>query len=215
MLGNAETCDVSAALENSPQAPLTQPSSNPKPSSERTVLPQHSTPVLLNTPLNHSPVQSSSTRAERSLLANKEEKLRNKSAADADQCVAEYFKAKKARLETIANKAATGSQNIDRKEGLKMFLLRFVPELEELSDSQIKLFKRRIFSVIDEISTASQPQRSSFVILLSPQSGFSHSSAISHTSVISTSTSLLSQVNQFYTDFTQAFNSGGYDVQQL
>lgn len=78
--------------------------------------------------------------------------MRNKSAADADQCVVEYFKAKKARIQ--ANQAESSSQKIDRQQGLKMFLLSLIPELEELGDSQIILFKRRVFGIIDEISTS-------------------------------------------------------------
>lgn len=77
--------------------------------------------------------------------------VENKSAADADQCVAEYFKAKKSRMQ--ANEIESSSQKIDKQQGLKMFLLSLLPELEELSDFQIKLFKRRVFCIIDEIST--------------------------------------------------------------
>lgn len=83
--------------------------------------------------------------------------LRNKSAAaNADQSVAEYFKAKKAKLQQT--EAETGSQKVGRQESLKMFLLSMLPELEELSDSQIKYFKRRVLTLIDEISTTSQDQ---------------------------------------------------------
>lgn len=226
---NAEICDDSASLEDSPdivqspQAPPPPPSSNPPASPG----PQQSTPVLpqLST---HPPVQSSSTRAKRSLT------LRNKSAAVADQCVAEYYKAKKAKLETTVNEAATSSHNIDRKEALKMFLLSLIPELEEFSDSQIKIFKRRVFNVIDEIATPSQPQCSSFLTLLSPQSDSSNTLGISHTSDPSNSsgispvleseqvhaspspsTSLPSQAHQFYTDFTRALNPSDYDVQKF
>lgn len=51
------------------------------------------------------------------------------------------------------NEAENSSQKIDRQQGIKMFLLSLIPELEDLSDSQIKLFKRRVFNIIDDIST--------------------------------------------------------------
>ncbi|XP_055903166.1 uncharacterized protein LOC129939244 [Eupeodes corollae] len=40
----------------------------------------------------------------------------------------------------------------EQKEAMRMFLLSLMPEVENFSDSQIKQFKRRIFSVIDEIT---------------------------------------------------------------
>lgn len=53
-----------------------------------------------------------------------------------------------------------------------MYIFSLIHKFEELTDSQIKLFKYRVFSVIDKITMSSQAQRSSFVTLLLPQSGF-------------------------------------------
>lgn len=75
----------------------------------------------------------------------------NRSAAESDRSLAEYFKVKKAKMS--ANETETAYRKIDKQESLKMFLLSLLPELEELNDSQIKAFKRRVFSVIDDIST--------------------------------------------------------------
>ncbi|KAG8282322.1 hypothetical protein J6590_039068 [Homalodisca vitripennis] len=72
-------------------------------------------------------------------------------ASKADQTVAEYFRAKKAKLLSNAE-ADTSYQQIDRQQAIKMFLLSLIPELEELSDSQIKLFKRHVLRLIDDIS---------------------------------------------------------------
>lgn len=117
---------------------------------------------------------------------------RNRSAAEADRSVAEYFKAKKAKIQAIET---TSSKTIDRQESLKMYLLSLLPELEELNDAQIKLFKRRVFSLIDEISTSSQhqPEISTFHTLLSPQSDSSHLSQ----------TSTHSHATEFYHNFSQ------------
>ncbi|XP_046403751.1 uncharacterized protein LOC124169242 [Ischnura elegans] len=95
----------------------------------------------------------------------------HQTASLADQSVADYFKAKKAKLLSNA-KADTSNQKIDRQQGIKMFLLSLIPELEELSDSQIKLFKRQVLRVIDDISALDhhqQPRSSSaFTVLKSP-----------------------------------------------
>lgn len=170
---NVETCEDSASQVDIPQASPTLSSPNSpalSPFQHGITQPSQQT--------SDQPVQcSSSTRAKKKLA------VRNKSAADADQCVAEYFKAKKARMQ--ANEAESSSQKIDRQQGLKMFLLSLIPELEELSDSQIKLFKRRVFSVIDEISTSQQqPQTSTIHTMLPPPSGSSqtlHMSQVSET----------------------------------
>lgn len=63
----------------------------------------------------------------------------------------EYFEIKKAKLPN--NPAEdTINQIIDRQQSIKMFLLSLLPELEDLSDTQIKLFKRQVLKVIDDIS---------------------------------------------------------------
>lgn len=128
------------------------------------------------------PVQfSSSNQAKKKLTLKKKT-----SAADADHSVAEYFKAKRARLQL--NEAENGSQKIDRQQGIKMFLLSLIPELEDLSDSQIKLFKRRVFNIIDDISTPLQyqPQSSTFHTMIPSVSDSSH----------------VLQTTDFYNDFS-------------
>ncbi|KAI4455572.1 madf domain transcription factor [Holotrichia oblita] len=97
---------------------------------------------------------------------------KNKSSASvADQSVAEYFKAKKVKLLSNAEEDIS-NKRVDRQQGIKMFLLSLMPELEELSDSQIKIFKRQVLRVIDDISTSEyhqQPRSSSaFTMLTSP-----------------------------------------------
>lgn len=77
--------------------------------------------------------------------------LRNKKTANTDhQYVADYLRPKRAK--TLADEAASSSKTVDRHQSIKMFLLSLMPELEELSDYQIKLFKRRVFCIIDEVS---------------------------------------------------------------
>ncbi|KAL5236538.1 hypothetical protein ACI65C_003948 [Semiaphis heraclei] len=66
---------------------------------------------VLSYQINHPKEEFSSSRNKNNL------KSKNKSAVEADNCVAEYFKAKKARLE--AN-LVTYSYNTENKEALKM-----------------------------------------------------------------------------------------------
>lgn len=152
--------------------------------------PVHSPSHLSNSTENSTPSQqtidppvqfSSSNQAKKKLTLKKKT-----SAADADHSVAKYFKAKRARLQI--NEAENGSQKIDRQQGIKMFLLSLIPKLEDLSDSQIKLFKRRVFNIIDDISTPLQyqPQASTFHTMIPSVSDFSH----------------VSQTTDFYTDFS-------------
>jgi len=98
------------------------------------------------------PVQFSSSNQAKNKLTLK----KRTSAADVDHFVAEYFNAKRARLQI--NEAENGSQKIDRQQGIKMFLLSLILELEDLRDSKIKLYKRRDFNIIDDISTSLQYQ---------------------------------------------------------
>ncbi|KAG8319723.1 hypothetical protein J6590_085293 [Homalodisca vitripennis] len=132
------------------------------------------------------------------------QKRKSKSAATiADQTVAEYFRVKKAKL--LSKLEADTNQNIDRQQGIKMFLLSLIPELEELSDSQIKLFKRQVLRVIDDISLSGyhqqQPRSSSgLTILTSPTMSDSRVSQIDLTH--------MSGVNIQTADFYNAFSQG-------
>lgn len=82
--------------------------------------------------------------------------LRNNRPADTDHeyVAKQVLKPKKAK--TLADEVASSSNIIDRQQSIKMFLLSLIPELEELSDYQIKLFKRRVFYIIDEVSNTKE-----------------------------------------------------------
>lgn len=145
--------------------------------------PQNSPPMspsILDVASPHqivTPLESSSSKMTPQTL-----KRSNKnSASAADESVAEYFKAKKAKLVKNATEG-TSNQRIDRQQGIKMFLLSLMPELEELSDSQIKMFKRQVLKVIDDISATDhhQPPRpsSNLTILTSPTMSDSRDSQI-------------------------------------
>lgn len=186
-LENTEVCDDDIGLTNSsyseqssqlqPPPPLPVLSPSASPSSQQGDCPQK---------------QPSSSRIKKNL------KLKNKSAIEADNSVAEYFKAKKARLEANLSTATTNSYNNENKEALKMFLLSLMPEVEHFNNDQIKLFKRKVFNVIDDIS--SQPALT-----------FSSPSTISlpstHTSGVSTSSNAL----EYYTNFSGTFENYNED----
>lgn len=87
------------------------------------------------------------------VLKKKKLTLENKSAIEADRRVAEYFKAKKTILVTTWNTAGTCSQSSESKKVLKMYLLILLPKVKHFNDNQVKLFKRKMFSVIDDISS--------------------------------------------------------------
>lgn len=142
---NTEVCEDDIHLTNSttnqlqpPLPPTSPPLLAPSASPASPVLSQQS---------NCPPEQPSSSRIKKNL------EVKNKSSIEADTCVAEYFKAKKARLEANLSTATTNSYNSERKEALKMFLLSLMPEVEHFNNDQIKIFKRKIFSVIDDISS--------------------------------------------------------------
>jgi len=143
---NTEICDgLTNSSYSEPSSELQPPPLPTSPTLEAPFLSPFASPVL-SQQINHPKKQSSSSKNKNNL------KFKNKSAVEADNCVAEYFKAKKARLE--AN-LVTNSYNSENKEALKMFLLSLMPEVEHFNKDQIKLFKRKIFSVIDDISSQS------------------------------------------------------------
>lgn len=205
--------DISPPVQSS-QASLTQLSSSANTQLTSPAFPQYSRSEQQK---NDSLQFSSPTGAKRKFTS------KNKSAAAvADQSVAEYFKAKKVKIQQI--EGAT-NQKIDRNEGLKMFLLSMLPELQELSDSQIKVFKRRFLALIDEISSPSQdhnqltlppmisPQSDSsstqsqnqhqmpiYHSMLSPQSSSSYMSETSH----ETQMSHVANTTEYYKNFSQS-----------
>lgn len=66
------------------------------------------------------------------------------SAAEEDNSAAEEeFQAKKAKLSTATEK--------ERSDRIKMFLLGLVPELEQMTNQQLRMFRRRILQTIDEV----------------------------------------------------------------
>ncbi|KAJ8914274.1 hypothetical protein NQ315_011007 [Exocentrus adspersus] len=135
------------------------------------------------------------TRAKKSFTPRKKSAA---AAADADQSVAEYFRAKKTKIQQTEGE--TRYQKIERQEGLKMFLLNMLPEQEELSDSQIKYFKRRILSLIDEILTPSQDHNQVSTPILSPQSDFSSTPSQDHYEI---STPMISPQSDFSSTLSQ------------
>jgi hypothetical protein len=65
-----------------------------------------------------------------------------------DRTFVEYFEAKKAR--TAGTPGHNTSQN-QRSEALKMFLLSMLPDLELMTNEQIRQFKRKSLQTIDDI----------------------------------------------------------------
>nr|CAD7412957.1 unnamed protein product [Timema poppensis] len=59
-----------------------------------------------------------------------------------DNCFVKYFNAKKATLATSSS---------DKSNSTKMFLLSLLPELDEMTDQQMKIFKRKVLHLIDDI----------------------------------------------------------------
>ncbi|KAG8256537.1 hypothetical protein J6590_065801 [Homalodisca vitripennis] len=159
-------------------------------------------PILDDIPDDPS-IESPQSPSQPSSIPN-EGKIRltqkKKAAVEADQCFAAYFKAKTARLEN-----STTANDSNKKEALKMFLLSLIPELEELSDSQIKQFKRKVFTLIDEISGTSD---------VTPASPHSSISLISHQSGSNISAPPTSAGN-YYTQFTQDIDANQFYVQNL
>lgn len=173
LVENAVICD-DINLANSKSPPPTPPPLQAlSKSPEKPVLSQQ---------INRPEKQSSSSRIKIKLS------LKNKSEIQANKCVAEYFKAKKARLEETLSTAAL--HNNEHKEAFKLFLLSLISEVEHFNNDQIKLFKRKIFNVIDDIS--SQPQPNSYITIHSSQQ-----TATSHTPDISAS----SNTFEYYADF--------------
>lgn len=114
----------------------------------------------------------SSSSSKRSIGSNVKHQ-NNNSTSVADLSVAEYFEAKRAKLQSNSE-VENSSNRVDRQQGLKMFLLSLLPELEELDDSQIKRFKRQVLKDIDDITASgNQPQASEGSILTSPPPSYS------------------------------------------
>lgn len=175
----------------SPHSPsLLQESSRPSPDGpDVTLQPHHS---------SHPPPQPSCNQG------TKRKTLKNKSAVEADQCFADYFKAKKAKLESTS----TTSNVVNKKEALKMFLLSLLPELEELTDSQIKIFKRKVFNLIDEISAPPS-------VVTQVSSHSSIASDLSYTARATPTFEPTRAASNYFSQFTQDVNTDDYYVQEI
>lgn len=66
-------------------------------------------------------------------------------SSEVDNSFLEYLKAKKAKITTPSD---------DKHDSKKMFLLSLLPELDEMTDQQMKTFKREVLCVIDDIMKA-------------------------------------------------------------
>jgi len=190
---NTEVCEDDIHLTNSSYNSTTNQLQPPPPPTSPPLLAPFLSPSaspaspVLSQQSNCPPEQPSSSRVKKNL------KAKNRSSIEADTCVAEYFKAKKARLEANLSTATTNSYNIERKEALKMFLLSLMPEVEHFNNDQIKIFKRKIFSVIDISSLHS-------TTLSSPSTT---SLPSTHTSEVSASSNAL----DYYTNFSETFEN--------
>ncbi|KAG8263037.1 hypothetical protein J6590_041806 [Homalodisca vitripennis] len=163
-------------------------------------------PSILDHPQQAVEIQSTSSTSSNRPTSQIPKRKSKSAATIADQTVAEYFRVKKAKL--LSKLEADTNQNIDRQQGIKMFLLSLIPELEELSDSQIKLFKRQVLRVIDDISLSGhhqqQPRSSSgLTILTSPTMSDSRESQIDLTHMSDVNI----QTADFYNAFSQGLNS--------
>jgi hypothetical protein len=67
---------------------------------------------------------------------------------DVDRTFVEYSKAKKARIAGIPGHNTSHNQ---RSEALKMFPLSMLPDLELMTDEQIRQFMRKSLQTIDDI----------------------------------------------------------------
>ncbi|KAG8265082.1 hypothetical protein J6590_102949, partial [Homalodisca vitripennis] len=181
-----ETLLESQILDDIPDDPSIESPQSPSIVQDNT---SRSSPIIPIQPHTSSQPSSIPNEGKKRLTQKK------KAAVEADQCFAAYFKAKTARLEN-----STTANDSNKKEALKMFLLSLIPELEELSDSQIKQFTRKVFTLIDEISGTSD---------VTPASPHSSISLISHQTGSNISAPPTSAGN-YYTQFTQDIDANQF-----
>lgn len=67
----------------------------------------------------------------------------------------EYLNAKKKKVATTSNESS---------QAKKMFLLGLLPELEPMTDTQMRLFRRKVLQLIDEIVSL-PPETSNLLVL--------------------------------------------------
>lgn len=122
--------------ESQSEAPTVQPSSPPPPpppaqqpitSSQREEA--HLPQVMLT--------DTADSRSKK--IARKSQK---RTLTDVDNSFMEYLNAKKKKVATTSNESS---------QAKKMFLLGLLPELEPMTDTQMRLFRRKVLQLIDEI----------------------------------------------------------------
>jgi hypothetical protein len=126
-----ESIAVQDSVPLSPSQPLPPPPPPPRP-----------TPVMLQPDENfqtEQQCQPMSASCPKSKLGLND---------DVDRTFVEYFQAKKARI--VGTPGHNTSQN-QRNEALKMFLLSMLPDLELMTDEQIRQFKRKSLQTIDNM----------------------------------------------------------------
>ena len=123
---------------------------------EEGVAVQDSLPLSPSQPLPPPPIQTpvmpqqdKNSQTERLFQPKSASRPKSKRGLnDVDRTFVEYFKAKKAR---IAGTPGHNTSQNQRSEALKMFLLSMLPDLELMTDEQIRQFKRKSLQTIDDI----------------------------------------------------------------
>ncbi|CAH1391150.1 unnamed protein product [Nezara viridula] len=146
LVENIDTCEENSFQLHFPQLSSPAPTD---PSNSPATSPFQQNNVTLPQQTKDKPVKFSLP-----LQGNKLFIVRNKAAGNTDHQYhqPDFNRHKKAKIQI--NSAESTSKKLDRQQSIKMFLLSLMPELEELTDYQIKLFKRRVFCIIDEVSNS-------------------------------------------------------------
>lgn len=145
------------------------------------LLPPSTPPV----PMPVMPQQDENSQTERqsqSMSASRPKSKRGFRNDVVDRHFVEYLQAKKAR---IAGTPGYNTSQNQRREALKMFLLSMLPDLEFMTDDQVRQFKRKSLKTIDDILSqhshpTSSPASVNSLVSQSP-SHSSHSSTVLHT----------------------------------
>lgn len=89
-----------------------------------------------------SPTPCLSSRPTASNTDIRSNRRKGKPLPTVDDGIMDYFKARKAKLETKTE---------DKEDPKRMFLLSLLPDIKAMSDSQTRTFKRRVLALVDEI----------------------------------------------------------------
>jgi hypothetical protein len=131
---------------------------------------------------------------------------KQKAEVQADDAFTAYFKAKMSRLDAIPTQR---SSEDERKEALKMFLLSLMPELLQFSESQLKLFKRRVFGLIDDITIMETNS------IAPPPMTTSSLSAMSSSSTLPSLVQQSINTGHFYENFRHSLNPNEFTTCDL